>query len=291
MKEVKFTVEELEGKARLDKVLRARFPGWGRKAVKALLHARKVRVNRKKVWLGSWEVKNGDTIVVTNPPEDKPQGPDVFDDSWIEAEEKDLIAVNKPSGLRAQSTQAGGKDNLLDLAQVRFGEVKLFHRLDRDTSGICLLTRPGLVNAYLDNAFKEGLVEKEYLAVVRAGNQLKEKGVITARLGQHPKRRDMMTVVEKGGQRAETGYEIIEEMEGKQLVRLILLTGRTHQLRVHLLYLGAPALGDVLYGGGKKSAPRLMLHARRIRLPKGEGFEAREFVAEVGEGFLSRILK
>jgi 23S rRNA pseudouridine1911/1915/1917 synthase len=272
MDRVEFVASGLEKPARLDKVLREQFPQWGRRAIKTLLNARKVKVNGKTVWLGSWEVTNGDHIVVTAPPQEKPHPPAVFDDAWIVSEEDDLIVVNKPTGLRSQATRAGGKDNLLSLAEARFGGVRLFHRLDRDTSGICLLTRPGPVNAYLDQAFKAGTVEKEYLAVVKGGNRLDQKGIITARLDTHPNRRDMMVVVEKGGKHANTRYEVVKALEDKALVRLWPVTGRTHQLRVHMAYMGAPILGDRLYGGGVKEALRLMLHAHKLVLPVWKGF-------------------
>lgn len=287
---VKFEVERLGEKTRLDKVLKERYPEWGRRAIKQVLNGRQVRVNGRVVWLGSWRVSDGDLIEVENPPEDKPQGPEKFDDGWVIAEEAgeisfSVIAVNKPAGLRSQATRAGGKDNLLDLALARFGEVHLFHRLDRDTSGVCLLTRPGPVNAYLDAAFKGGRIEKVYLAVVEAGEPIQTKGVIRARLAPDPGRRDKMRVAEKGGQRAETHYEVLGEREGYRVLRLRPVTGRTHQLRVHLAYLGAPVLGDRLYGRGEPTAGRLRLHAYTIGLPEGEGFPARRYTAEVGEDF------
>jgi RluA family pseudouridine synthase len=284
MDRVEFVVEGLEIPTRLDKVLRAKFPQWGRRAIKILLNARKVKVNGKMVWLGSWKIKNGDRIDITAPPQEKPQVPMVFDDAWIVSEEDDLIVVNKPTGLRSQATRAGGEDNLLSLAEARFGEVHLFHRLDRDTSGICLLTRPGPLNAYLDQAFKAGTVEKEYIAVVKGGNRLNQKGSITARLDTHPNRRDMMAVVEKGGKNAKTRYEVVKTLEDEALVRLWPITGRTHQLRVHMAYLGAPILGDRLYGGGVKEAPRLMLHAHKLVLPEGKSY-----ISKVGKDFLEQV--
>jgi RluA family pseudouridine synthase len=283
--EVEFVVEGLGTPTRLDKVLRAQFPQWGRRAIKTTLNTRKVRVNGKTVWLGSWEVVNGDRIVVTSPPTDKPLAPNIFEDAWIVSEEEDLIAVDKPAGLRSQATRAGGGDNLLSLAEARFGEVHLFHRIDRDTSGICLLTRPGPVNAYLDQAFKAGTVEKEYLAVVKGSNRLEKRGVITARLDTHPHRRDRMVVVQRGGQHAETRYEVVETLETGALVRLWPVTGRAHQLRVHMQFMGAPILGDRLYGGGEKEALRLMLHAHKLVLPEGEGFPKRAYQAGIPEDF------
>jgi RluA family pseudouridine synthase len=280
---IRFTVEEIDGEARLDKVLKERFPRWGRQAVGKVINGRRVKVNDRLVWLASWKVRNGDKISVSNPPTDKPGGPDKFDESWIVAQEKELIVVDKPAGLRSQATRAGGTDNLLSLAQARFGEVNLFHRLDRDTSGLCLLTRPGPLNANLDTVFKQRLVEKEYIAVVTNLGELQDQGMITAALTTHAKRRDMMQVARQGvkginRQSAETRYHLEGPVEKGFLVRLWPITGRTHQLRVHLAHLGAPILGDRLYGGGK--AHRLMLHAVRLVLPEVDEFPRREYVSK-----------
>jgi RluA family pseudouridine synthase len=285
--EIRFTVEGIAGETRLDKALKERYPRWGRQAVGRVINGRQVKVNGKLVWLASWKVRSGDQITVTNPPSDKPGGPDKFKESWIVAQEEDLIVVDKPAGLRSQTTRAGGTDNLLSLAQARFGKVSLFHRLDRDTSGLCLLTRPGPVNAYLDQAFKQRLVEKEYLAVVINLGELQDQGVIAASLAPHKKRRDMMQVIPQGAKgidrlSAETRYRVEGQVGKGFLVRLWPVTGRTHQLRVHLAHQGAPIYGDRLYGGGE--AGRLMLHAVKLVLPEIGEFPQREYLSEA-EGF------
>ena len=161
-----FTVKGLNKPTRLDKVLSHEFPNWGRKAIKRMVNARQVKVAGKLVWLGSWEVENGQKIEILEAPKEKPVSVINFEDEWLLADENEIIALNKPAGLLSQTTRAGGKDNLLDLSLGKFGKVALFHRLDRDTSGLCLLTRPGPVNAYLDDLFKQRRVVKEYLAVV-----------------------------------------------------------------------------------------------------------------------------
>ena len=282
---VRFRAEQLTGPTRLDRVLRLRFPAWGRQAVQRAIGSGKVRLNGKQVRLGSWEVSNGDRIEVADPPAAKVVAAVQWDDAWIIAEEPELIAVNKPAGLLSEPTRFSPAASLLGLAKERFGEVILFHRLDRDTSGLLLLTRPGPINKYLSAAFQNHTVRKEYLAVVAQPNRLEPTGTIDARIGPHDERRDQMMIVERGGQRAVTRYVLEESKDRRQLVRLFPETGRTHQLRVHLAHLGAPILGDRLYGPQPPRSPRLLLHSHRIDLPAAEGYEPRTFTAPLPADF------
>jgi RluA family pseudouridine synthase len=270
-------ISTLSKSTRLDRFLRDRFPDWGRQAVQQLITAKGVKVNGRAVWLASWQVQNGDRIEIAQPPAAKPAPLLQFEDRWLIAVTDDLIVVNKPEGLLSEAPSMRDAANLLDLAKGRFGELILFHRLDRDTSGVVLLTRPGPINQYLDRAFKEGLVQKEYLAVVAKPNQLAPSGIINAR-------RDMMTAVTRGGQAAVTRYAVVAENQSRQLVRLWPQTGRTHQLRVHLAHLGAPILGDRLYGRAD-SAKRLLLHAQRITLPAHGEFPERRYEAPLPAEF------
>lgn len=283
-------VDGLEKATRLDRVIRNAFPQWGRRSVQTLITAGKVKINGRKVWLCSWRVNNGDRLDIFETPPAEPEPVTTFDDNWLIAQEHDLIVVNKPAGLLCQAPRWRQTSNLLDLATARFGPLSLFHRLDRDTSGVVLLTRSGPINRYLDVVFKNRAVQKEYLAVVPAKNELLPEGVIDARIGPHPKRRDMMTVVARGGKRAVTRYQVIRETAGKQWVRLWPETGRTHQLRVHLWSMGAPILGDRLYGPHQPDVPRLMLHACQISLPAAEGFPARVYAAPLPKDFLGSFL-
>lgn len=274
-----FIVSSEEDQSRLDKTLRAQFPDWGRQAVSRILNNRQVRVNGRQVWMGSWKVSAGDRVEIANPPEDKPQPPQRFDPKWLIADEGDLLVVAKPAGLLSQATRAGGKDNLWALTQQKYGkEVRLFHRLDRDTSGLTLLTRPGPVNAYLDKLFQQRLAEKEYVAILSDTGRLEERGVLRSYLERHPRRADRMQVVERGGKFAQTRYQLEETTPVGVRIRLWPETGRTHQLRVQLAYLGAPIIGDRLYGG--KPHDRLLLHAESLRLPAVGDFPTRGWTAK-----------
>ena len=280
-----------ENNLRLDKFLKQRYPEWGRSAIKKLVNARKIKINGKSVWLGSWELKTNDQIKIASIPKSKPKGYQEFDPAWIIAEDDDLIVVNKPAGLRSHASRAGGTDNLLDLARSRWSGVSLFHRLDRDTSGITLLTKNTEINKYLDQTFKNLMVGKTYLAVTGTTVKLDHTGVINSRIGDHPKRKDMRAVVEKGGQRAVTKYKVLAEGAGKRLLAVEIETGRMHQIRVHLDSIGAPIIGDVLYGGGKSEGKRMLLHAVKLTLPASDEFEKREFICGPSDGFYRQLSK
>lgn len=279
-----FVVEGLPAPQRLDRILRARYPHSGRQAVQQLISRRQVEVNGRVVWLASWLVANGDLITVHRAPAALPSHPQQFDPAWLIADEGDLLAVNKPAGLLSEPRQGLDRPSLLQLAVAHFGPLTLVHRLDRDTSGVVLLARTGEVNALLARAFQEGLVHKEYIAVVATPNRLQQSGVIDVRLRPSRRRRDQMEATERGGQRAVTYYEVIASAADRAWVRLLPKTGRMHQLRVHLAHLGAPILGDRLYGSAH-SAPRLMLHAHLIALPAQIFGVERRFVAPAPPDF------
>ena len=273
---------------RLDRVLRQHFPSWGRQAVQRAIIAGTVQVNGRNVWLASWQVRNGDSITISDPPGDKPSAPLGFDAAWLIADDGEIIAVNKPAGLLSEPAKAPNAVNLRDLARAYFAaNLTLFHRLDRDTSGVMLLTRPGPINKLLSAAFQSGAVNKQYLALVAAPNRLEDAGVIAVRLAPDPQRHDRMVVASRGGQPAITRYQVEQRLADRLLVRLWPQTGRTHQLRVHLAHMGAPILGDRLYGDAA-SAPRLMLHAQSIDVTLSSS-GVRSFSAQAPAEFASLV--
>lgn len=270
---------------RLDKALRAAFPDWGRRAVDEVIAAKQVRVNGRTVWLASWIIQIGDRIEVHRPPVDLPIGPTALADGWLIHVDEDIVVVDKPSGLRAEGTRADGRsENLLSLCERRFGEVTLAHRLDRDTSGVLVLARTRVARQALDEAFKSHSLEKHYVAVVQVPNRLVDSGRISLSLAPDPRRHDRMIAVDAGGKTANTRYRVASRGELSDIVDLWPATGRTHQLRVHCAAMGAPILGDRLYGSAA-SALRLMLHARSLEVPTIGAVAARTFVAQLPPGF------
>lgn len=194
-------------------------------------------------------------------------------------EDEQVLAVAKAAGVPSQATLTGDVGTLPWLVGKHLGlkasEVATVHRLDRDTSGVVVFGKtPGATRA-LAAAFREGTAHKEYVAVV--AGRLEGEGRLDAPLGPMPGRKGSFAVVE-GGTPAVTAWRAESHHEaGATFVRLFPETGRTHQLRVHLQHLGHPILGDARYGGppsvGPIQAPRMLLHARALRLPHPSGGE------------------
>ena len=188
-----------------------------------------------------------------------------------------LLALLKPSGLLSQPGLGPElADSLISRAQERWPEVRLVHRLDRDTSGLILLARDATTHRALSAAFAERRVRKTYLAVVQ-GLPADRGGVINqplARIATRPPRYGVVPL-ECGGKSAFTRWRVLRRFEGSSLLLLQPRTGRSHQLRVHLAALGHPVLGDPIYGdplygdplcGDPVAAPRLQLHAAGLQL-------------------------
>lgn len=280
------TINNLNKPTRLDRTLRKLLPNVGRKAINGLIQDRQVQVNHQIVWLNSWKINNGDVITLASLPETLPETPENFDPSWLIHEDESLIVVNKPAGLLSQGTKYTEQANLLSMAQAQFGNVTLFHRLDRDTSGVILLTRSHAINRYLDTAFKARTIKKRYEALVHSPNRLEANGIINARIAPQNSKRNRMKIVQQGGQSAITEYKAHPPTASYQQVTLYPHTGRTHQLRVHLAHYDAPILGDRIYSQNADAYPRLYLHAYQITLPADDDFPERTFTAPLPDGFV-----
>lgn len=191
-----------------------------------------------------------------------------------------VVAVNKPAGLAVQGG-SGIDESLEDQLQqlARPGrKIRLVHRLDRDTSGVLIAAKTQPAAAFLSAAFAERRVHKTYLALVCGGALGPNEGEIAAPLIKAPGKIDVMKLAqpgEAGAQEALTRYRSLQTVKGAALVMLEPVTGRMHQLRVHLASIGCPIAGDGKYGGlfrlGEVGVGRLMLHAMRLDAPHPEG--------------------
>lgn len=177
-----------------------------------------------------------------------------------------LLVVSKPAGLLSVPGRFV-KDCVHHRMLYEYGDAAVVHRLDLDTSGLMVLTRSKRAAQEVSRQFRERLVKKEYTAVVWGGLEPKT-GRIDLPLSGDPVNRPRHLVDFESGRQAITDYEVLDESTDRSLVSLRPLTGRSHQLRVHLSHLGHPILGCDLYAhdAAFKAARRLMLHASRLSM-------------------------
>ena len=221
-----------------------------------LLNGKKVFVNEK--------VKTGDRLLITL----KDKRSDIAPSDiplLVLYEDEDIIAVNKPRNMPIHPSQNHHGDTLANALMHYFlGEdftFRVITRLDKDTSGVVLLAKNPLSGAILGEAMKKGSIKKEYLALVN-GKMNPEKGEINAPIGRREKS-VILRCVTPLGKEAITFYETLQSNGDYSLVKLSPLTGRTHQIRVHLSYIGNPIYGDDLYGAAQKDE-RVRLHCSEI---------------------------
>ena len=195
-------------------------------------------------------------------------------------EDDDLLIVDKPAGLVVHPSPGHADGTLVNALLGRGGELApagiagvqrpgIVHRLDRDTSGLLMVARNDAAQASLQAQLKARRVKKTYLALV-AGTVAAAAGRIEAAIGRDPSRRTRMAIT-TDGRPSTTGYRVRERFAGWTLLELDLVTGRTHQIRVHLEAIGHPVAGDPVYGTGtSRRGPdglrRLFLHAWRLEL-------------------------
>lgn len=199
----------------------------------------------------------------------------------IAYEDASMLIVDKPAGLVVHPSHGHATGTLVHAlvgrAEARgerlgsiagVGRPGIVHRLDKQTSGLILVAKTDAAQASLMQQFGARTIEKEYLALVR-GSPPAPRGRIEAPVGRDPRDRQRMGVV-AGGRAAVTEYTVLGAGEGYSLLALHPLTGRTHQLRAHLAYLGLPIAGDVRYGGGigPGGLERQFLHAARVTLDR-----------------------
>ena len=164
-------------------------------------------------------------------------------------ENDDFVAINKPSGLLSIPDREGKDVSLKTLLKINYGEIFTVHRLDRETSGIVVFAKNEGSHKFLSQQFENRETTKIYNGLV-LGQPLENSGVINEPISEHPSKKGMMAVYKKGKESI-TEYEVVENFRLFSWMRFKILTGRTHQIRVHMKFLGNPIACDPLYGDGK----------------------------------------
>lgn len=278
-----------------------------RSKAKILIDKGLVSINARQAKKASQRVAAGDQIVIavekseTAPPELLPK-PTTFE---IIHEDQSIIVINKPAGLCMYPGAGKEEETLAHGLLHHFSELSkegdpsrpgIVHRLDKDTSGIVVIAKTDMAHAHLSQAFKKRSVKKTYLAICR-GHLDDLHGTIDFPIGRHPLHRKKMSIVSRAPRHAITQWEVIEELQCATFLKVRILTGRTHQIRVHMAAIGHGLLGDRLYGGPIKlhlkkrsiTVPRQMLHAHSITFIHPENHRELEFTAPIPEDMMHLI--
>lgn len=294
----KFTIKEENNQLRLDKAL-ANQTELSRSLLTELIRDAKVLVNGE-VKKAKYKVKTGDRIDVEIP---KDEVLDIVaEDLPLEIVYEDLqvAVVNKPQGMVVHPAAGHASGTLVnalmyhikDLSSIN-GVIRpgIVHRIDKDTSGLLMVAKNDKAHESLAAQLKDKSSKRRYLAIVH-GEIPNDKGTIEAPIGRNPKERKKQAVV-SGGKPAITHFEVLERFLGYTLVALRLETGRTHQIRVHMNYIGHPVAGDPLYGPNKTLTPNhgQFLHAETLGFEHPTTGEFMEFQAEVPEIFAEQLKK
>ncbi len=272
---------------RLDKFVGEWCPELSRTHAQKLIADGYITVNNQSA-RPSLKLNPGDKIsVIIPPPPPSHLVPEAIPLS-IFYEDDDLMVIDKPAGLTVHPAPGHPTHTLVNAVLAHFPDLAdigdsprpgIVHRLDKDTSGLVLVAKNRVAQANLSSQFKSHSVLKVYQALVK-GKLSPERGVIEAALGRSPRNRKQMAVVSRGRE-ARTEYRVIRYIGDYTLLEVLLETGRTHQIRVHLSAIGYPVVGDVTYGGKSPHLSRQFLHACRLGFSLPSTGEYVEFESEL----------
>ncbi len=281
---------------RVDKYLVEVCEDLSRTEIQEYFELKLVTVN-KKIVKPSFKVKNGDVIDI----ESKPDEPiDMLQENIkldIVYEDEDVIVVNKPSGMVVHPAPGHTYGTLVNallyhcnsLSNIG-GDVRagIVHRIDKDTSGLLVACKNNMAHKSLSEQLKEKTTTRKYIAIV-TGSISHNLGKINAPIGRDPDNRQKMAVVENG-KSAVTHFRVLDRFKNYTLLELELETGRTHQIRVHMAYIGHPVLNDPLYGTKKQTTPfGQYLHAKTLGFKHPRTGEYMEFDSELPQEFVEKI--
>ncbi|MFW6131439.1 MAG: RluA family pseudouridine synthase [Candidatus Aminicenantaceae bacterium] len=292
-----------DAEQRLDIFLNNEIEELTRSQIKKLIDNKKVKVNgvdRKS----SYKVKNRDLVEITYELSENTDIQPVNMDLNLIYEDEDIIVIDKCSGMVTHPGSGHRTDTLVNALIYNFPDIRevgnlerpgIVHRLDKETSGVMVVARNQEAYRSLKWQFKNREIDKYYIGLVW-GRMPEKRNKISLPLGRHAKHSIKFSIKSKKPRDAETIYSVLEVYKDYSLLELKPITGRTHQIRVHLSSIGHPIAGDKLYGRKKirKRCPRLFLHAARLAIKHPVSNLWREFSSSLPEdlkGFLETVKK
>ena len=284
---------------RLDKLISESLPDVSRSYVQQLIKDGQVLVNGK-LEKANYKCRLGDGIAVTVPePETLEALPEAMDLDIV-FEDPYVIVVNKPAGMVVHPAPSVPKGTLVNGLMAHVKDLSgingvlrpgIVHRIDKDTSGLLMVAKNDLAHESLVGQLMEKTVTRRYVALVH-GEIPHEKGMIDAPIGRDPKDRKKMAVAE-GAKHAITHFTVLRRFKGYTLVECRLETGRTHQIRVHMRYIGFPLAGDPKYGPKKTldTSHGQFLHAKILGFNHPKTGEYLEFEAPLPDYFEQTVAR
>ncbi|MBS5794546.1 MAG: RluA family pseudouridine synthase [Clostridiales bacterium] len=301
MKQLEFLVLKYDEDKRIDNFLNNNLEDVSRNRIQKLIEEKQVLVNNKSI-NKNYKIKENDKIIINI---EEPKEIDILPENIplnIVYEDEDVILVNKPQDMVVHPANGHYshtlvnalmyhcKDNLSGINGVM--RPGIVHRIDKDTSGILIVAKNDKAHQKLANQLEQHSMTRVYYAIVY--NNLKnDKGVIDAPIGRHPIDRKKMVVTDKNSKRAVTHYEVLQRFNKYTFIKLKLETGRTHQIRVHMSYIGNPLLGDIVYGKEKQPFKLFgqVLHAKVLGFVHPTTNKYMEFETELPQYFKDILKK
>jgi len=296
MREYKIEAAAQDAGRRLDlflsESLNRQGSGFSRTAVQKLILAQKVKLKDSVLSKPHYKLKTGDsfTVIIEDKKQEGPEAENIALD--IVYEDKDLAVINKPAGLVVHPAPGNYEHTLVNALLHAFKELSdinpqrpgIVHRLDKDTSGLLVIAKNNFTHLELAKQFAAHSIKRKYIALVKGRVEFDEN-VIELPIGRHPlKRKNMSVGFGDKTREAMTKYRTLKRGQDYSLLELEPFTGRTHQLRVHLSFIGHPILGDDKYG---KNNPfvRMALHAKSLGFIHPRTGKFMEFDSSMPEEF------
>ncbi len=300
MEPIRLRASEESKNQRLDAFLASSLDGLTRSQAARLIESGEVAVNGKTAGK-SYKLAGGEDIAVTLPEPEPVEAVPQDIPLDVVYEDADVIVVNKPSGMVVHPAPGHPDGTLVNALLYHCagtlsgvgGALRpgIVHRIDRDTSGLIIAAKNDAAHQYLSAQLADHTLARTYECIV-VGALREDRGTVDAPIARHPTDRKRMAVV-AGGREAVTHWEVIARYPGYTHVRCRLETGRTHQIRVHMAYIGHPILGDTVYGA-KKEVPGLTgqcLHAVGLRFLHPRTHEVVELSCPLPEEFTRMLQK
>ena len=299
MEETIFIVRKESENKRIDKYLSEVLNGKSRSYIQGLIEKENIKVNNKNI-KSNYKLKENDEILISMPEaiELEVVAEDISLD--ILYEDNDVIVINKPQGMVVHPAPGNYTKTLVnallyhckDLSTIN-GVIRpgIVHRIDKDTTGVLVVAKNDEAHNFLSSQLQNHSMKREYIALVE-GRLKEDTGTINKPIGRNKRDRLKMGIVDDG-KRAVTHYEVLERYKNTTLIKCVLETGRTHQIRVHMASIGHPLVGDEVYGF-KKQRFKLkgqVLHAKTLGFIHPKTKEYMEFTTDLPKYYNDLIEK